>query len=234
VNLRAAPQAAARVVAVLPIGSEVRILARSGERLVQQGNEESWYRVEAVRGSERLAGFVWGGLLAKAAAVGAPGSGERLLVGFIGFKDGERTAEARLVRAGKIIARTGFRTIETDAAPASGYSLSARLLPAAPFSPALRLFAVRFEYGACDYANGEVLLYWSADKLGTALRALRSGNEMGSIGYQLVLPGQAEGRPNQIGLKISLSERDDEGRPVKDETSWERYRWTGSAFTKIP
>lgn len=64
VNVRESASSKGKVVANIPIGTEVKILKKADEVLKLNGFETNWYKVEFKAQDKIQSGYVWGGLIA--------------------------------------------------------------------------------------------------------------------------------------------------------------------------
>lgn len=180
------------------------------------GYTDSFYRVR-VGGKERT---LWGGELAQAAQALPRGA---LLVRVVGTGVGKlRQVEAKLSPRGKVLR---FAPIEVQESDRFGYSLQLHATDGRGLAGVSHVFRLKFTYGACDYPNGEVVLLAHGGQLSYGLRALSSANETGSAVYQLVFPRDKGGTGGMIRLIETLTERNEQGKVLKESTTVKRFHW---------
>jgi hypothetical protein len=233
VNIRKSASLKSPVLDRLPISSQVKILAQTGSSMTLSGYKENWYHIQYMAKGQTGKGYIWGGLLAKAwieKDLNGNGKKDWMLMG-IAKKDGMfKTAEARMVRDGKLLSSVTFRPIETSADSHDfSYAVAARHEKPDRFKPVPDLFYIKFEYGACDYENGEIVLFWNGKKLGYGFEASGMSGEAGSIEYKILYPGAEDIEKNQIKVLQTITNRE-EG---STDTSWTLYQWTGEEFKVI-
>lgn len=210
------------------------ILKKAGVWTSPGGYCDNFYRVRTTDGS---LGYVWGGALAKAVVeddLDGDGIRESVRVGIRARKpDGNgpenRVAEARVVRKGQLVSSVPFETIELQEGETFCYSLRAKAIGSQGL-PGARLIRVSFEYGACDYPNGDVVLVWGGGKLRQGFRAIGSGNEFGSTSYSYVFPADRTGRANEIAVVEVTTEHDEMGKRLRQSVRRRIYHWDGVAL----
>jgi hypothetical protein len=87
VNVRSKPSSKGDVVINLPIGTAVKIVEKSDERLRLNGFKTNWYKVSFNAQNKVTTGYVWGGLIAEGSIMSA-NSKVRFLYGIASFKTG--------------------------------------------------------------------------------------------------------------------------------------------------
>jgi hypothetical protein len=195
------------------------------------GVKDNFYKVQ--RGS--TIGYVYAGWLAKSAVeddLDGDGVKESIRIGWTkrtkNIKDGEfrPLAEVRVIKAGKVVASTTFEPIGMIEGEQFGYSIRAKAIGSQGLSRA-RLLKVSFEYGACDYPNGDVLLVWSGGKIQKGLTAISSGNEQGGVTFRYIFPASPGGKPDRITLVEKMDELNEQGKLVRSSEERHIYRWDG-------
>ncbi|MDX1919141.1 MAG: SH3 domain-containing protein [Candidatus Caenarcaniphilales bacterium] len=241
-NIRKEPSVKAELVGKVKIGEFVTIKEQSTKTHQVNGFEDYWYKVE-YKAKEPVVGYIWGGTLAKSSL---QGKDELILLGITGLnspkESDKKQVEVRLVKKGAIISRVSFPAIETPDSKQFSYSVTSQELPDKGFVPATRLLSFAFEYGACDYLNGEVLLSLNEKNLQYVLSAYSSGNELGSSTAEYIFPKDREGRPNQLILRETTSVNEPEVDPKTKEEKYipkkveqkdKTYQWEGKEFKLI-
>lgn len=237
VNIRDAPGEAGKVIVTLPVGTPLVIVGGTVVLFELNGFRDKWYQVTFRQQGRLREGYVWGGLLARAVVdVKGPGGDFLLLMGINGKGSLDKTAEVRLVRAGKIVAKLEFVPIflSINDGREFGYCTLGAVFPAV-FTPPLVLVSLKFEYGACDYPNGEVLVGWDGKRLFEAFRAVGSSNEQGSVQYAVFPPAHARTGKNMVLVEFSYyhNRGDNSGKRDKVSGRSEEYRWENGAFKLV-
>jgi hypothetical protein len=240
VNIRENPSLKGKIADRLSIASVVTIEEKTEEILVIKNYKEFWYRIEYKDGKgAKKSGYVWGGLLAKGYLhedLDGDGEKEWALFGIVGRAKCRSEFEARYVKAGRILSQLKFEAIETNISEGPGsfyYFVYTGILDKDGFTPPLKLIRVNFEYGACDYANGDILFYLDGNKLRYGFSAVWVSGEAGSIDVKYIFPGDKGGKQNYIIIKYTAEELDmDTGKTVSSNTRYEKYFWNGSTLAK--
>lgn len=237
VNIRDAPGEVGQVIATLPVGTPLVVVGGTVVLFELDGFRDKWYQITFRQNGRTREGYVWGGLLARAVVSGSgPGGPFLLLMGINGKGSLDKTAEARLVRGGKIVAKLEFVPIFLGINDSNefGYCTLGAVLPAA-FTPPLVLVSLQFEYGACDYPNGEVVVGWDGKRLFEAFRAVGSSNVQGSVRYVIFPPDHVRTGKNTVLVEYSYYHNRDDNSGKRDKVSGrsEEYRWDNGVFKLV-
>lgn len=236
VNIRSKPSLTAEKIATLAIGTPLKILENKEEEneMEQNGYKERWYKVRGMDAQNNpIEGYVWGGLLSKATWRGdldKDGIDELVLCGIIRKNNIPKNfVEARVVKKNKIIAKTIFEAIDVAESNYFSYTMGIESLGFKGFWPPIFIFRVFFEYGACDYPNGEVILFWNSQTLNYGLKAVKASNEMGGVTYRLIFPDEKGGKTNELIIEYHTQEYDEENpeKIVRETRETHRYVWDG-------
>ena len=239
VNVRDKASVNGKVVAQLPIASEVNIISvDEGNYLTQNGYREEWYKVEYTGSDGKTGeGYIWGGLISKTAYIGdIMGNGKKItvLVGVTSIKEYNLYINVRLVQNGKIIAESGdlpaFINPLFDTS-VLGHTVAIEIIHNAVFTPAAKPIVIGFDYGACDCPYGEVIVLYDGKKLYYVTTAMGVGNEMFSQDFEIIYP-DGKKLKNTIKIDTTTIELDEEGNEVSNKKKSESYEWTGSG-TKL-
>ncbi|WP_309715421.1 hypothetical protein [Armatimonas sp.] len=205
-------------------GAQVKIVKQLEKTRSIAGYTDSLYEVQVGGAMQTL----WGGELAN--AVYPLSDGSVFLARVVGTGTGKlRQVEARL-HTGRNTLR--FPTIEVQETDRFGYSLGVLASGGRGLAGVERIFRLKFTYEACDYPNGEVILLQRGSQLVLGPRALSSSNEVGSQTYKLVFPRDPGGRPNQIRELATVTERNENGKILRQKTTLTTHHWTGSRVIK--
>jgi hypothetical protein len=205
-------------------GAHVKIVKQLEKMRSVAGYTDSLYDVQ-VGGEIKT---LWGGELANTAY--PLSDGRVFLARVVGTGTGKlRQVEARLHTGSNTLR---FPTIEVQETARFGYSLGVLASGGQGLAGVERLFRLKFTYEACDYPNGEVLLLQRGSQLVLGPRALSSSNEVGSQTYKLLFPRDPGGRPNQIRELATITERNENGKILRQKTTITTHRWTGSRVIK--
>jgi len=240
VNIREKPSLNAGIVDRLPIASVVTVVEKTEEILEIKRYKERWYRMEYTDGKgKKKSGYIWGGLLAKGYLhedLDGDGEKEWALFGIVGRTEYRSDFEVRYVKKGKVISQEKFEPIETSSDDGAGffsYSVYTDVLDRSGFTPPLKMVKLMFEYGACDYANGDVIFYLSVNRLRYGLTAVWVSGEAGSIDIEYIFPRDKGGEKNSIIIKHTTEQLDmDTGKTISSKTRFEKYFWNGKTLEK--
>jgi hypothetical protein len=236
VNIRENPSLKAKVVDRLPVTYLVKIKEKLKDELEINDYRENWYRIEYTMNEKNYTGCIWGGLLAKTFIhedIDGDNQREWLLIGISGVTKGDKIAEARLVKRGKIVSKTVFKTIDISNSRFFAYTISAKVLPVKRFIPAMRIVRIEFSYEACDYPNGDVLLTWNGEDLSYGLTAIYSSGEFGGSSYKYIFPQDKNGERNHIIIKYTVEETEEDSGKRSTTVSYKKYKWEGKQLKRV-
>lgn len=212
-------------------GTSVQVLEKSAKNATVNGFEDFFYKVKVAPQpgiAVPVTGIIWGGYLSKSAIP----QGKAMLILAISGKGKdkvEKNAKALLIDNGNVLSETSFDPIELAESHSYSYSISASKFASDGFTgkPPITLF--RFEYGACDYPYGDVLISTVGNKVRFLLKEVDSGNETGGTGHEFVLPNQKGGAKNKL-IVVRTTENIEE---KKKQTTRRVYQWNGAQFVAI-
>ncbi|NPV00681.1 MAG: SH3 domain-containing protein [Brevinematales bacterium] len=239
VNVRDKASVDGKVIAQLPIASEVNIIGvDEGNYLEQNGYREEWYKVEYTGSDGKTGeGYIWGGLISKTAYIGDIMGKKKVtvLVGVTSIKEYNLYINVRLVQNGKIIAESGdlpaFVNPLFDTS-VLGHTVAIKVVDDAVFTPTAKPIVIGFDYGACDCPYGEVIVLYDGKKLYYVTTAMGVGNEMGGFDYEVTYP-DGKKLKNTIKIDTTTIELDEEGNEVSNKKKSESYQWTGSGTKQV-
>lgn len=240
VNVRDKASITGKVVAQLPIGSEVRIISRVKENLLtQNGYKEEWYKVEYTGNDGKTGeGYIWGGLISKTAYIGdIMGNGKKItvLVGVTGIKEYHIYIKVRLLQAGKIIAESTEMPAFTNPlldTEMLGHTVEIKTIDDTVFTPAVKPIVISFDYGACDCPYGEVIILYDGKKLYYVTSPMGFGNEFGGTSFETVYP-DGKKLKNTIKINFTTIKLDEMGNEISTKEKSESYQWTGNGIKQV-
>lgn len=224
-ELKSAPKTTAKAVAKLPPGTPLTVVSKSDVSLGVNGYLDSWYQVKT---KDAKTGYIFGGNLSKAALSLGPTGILLLTVEGTGTSNFQKQSRAILVRDGKAISEAKFKPIEMPESHVFSYSVTALKFPTKGFNGNPTIARFRFEYGACDYPFGDVLVGVNGDKVTFLMEQREVGNEEGGMGFDYILPTMKGGKPNSLIID-TITENYAEKKKSKTRAV---YTWNGSNFTK--
>lgn len=209
-------------------GTSVQVLEKLKKKETVNGFEDVFYKVKVAQQSGvavPVTGQVWGGYLSKSAM---PQGSAMLILAISGKgKDKvEKNAKAILIDKGNVISEASFEPIEIAEAHSYGYSISASKFDSSGFTGKPAITTFRFQYGACDYPYGDVLISTVGNKVNFLLKEVDSGNETGGTSHEFILPGQKGGAKDKL-IVVRTTENIEE---KKKQTTRKIYQWNGAKF----
>lgn len=239
-NLRDKPGTQSNVLSKLPIGSAVTVLAVAEQTFTQRGVTLPWVKVRtSTAGGAPMTGYLWGGFLALAHIQTPdeeymPNRGVLYLTGVAAYDSikHQLTAQVRIAKDGKELARTEFNTTgDLSYYPSFEVEFTS-------FENVNALLSVNYYYPACGYPSGNNLLFWQKnDKLNKVLET--SSVSDGGVFYsseEYVLPSDKGGIGNHILVvkdEATFEEKGDDLVMSKQTYKITLYKWTGSSLKKV-
>ncbi len=212
-------------------GTSVQVVEKLAKSATVNGFEDFFYKVKVPPQSgvtAPITGIIWGGYLSKSAIP----QGKAMLILAISGKGKdkvEKNAKAILVDNGSVLSEASFEPIGLTESHSYSYSIFASKFPSDGFTGKPPITRFRFEYGACDYPYGDVLISTIDNKVRFLLREVDSGNETGGTSHEFLLPNQKGGAKNKL-IVVRTTENIEE---KKKQTTRRAYRWNGANFVAI-
>lgn len=241
VNVRDKADLKGKALDQLPVGTKITVKEIMKETATINNYSEAWYKVEYKNSlGKNGIGYVWGGLIAKGFVEGDFNNdkiNEMVLYGITkSDKNGRKTAEARLVAAGKIINSIYLDVIETTMGDEKSnlfyyYTIESKKIGDVGFKPQLSIIRFSAIYEACEYMNGDILVATDGIKLYSVMKAIRMSNESASIWYELTYPNDKDGIANTI-ICVEKNDVTDEDGVSQGVNVQSRilYIWDGKEF----
>ena len=235
-NLRDKPSIKAATIAQLPIATKVQILERTTDSLTLNGFRAPWFRITA----NGKTGYLWSGILTTVVKTIEEEVGDDIifLAGLSSYneKDYKLTIQVRAAKNGKEIAKTEFPSVGD-----LGYQLSLAL-KGGGFDKVKQVLSVEMTYGACDYAQGDNLVFFTEGAKLVRLMETVSSSSAGA-GYSsqnYILPYDKGG----IGGHILVTEDTAEMEEVMKNGQYDfkiksqqykitLHKWTGAKLEKV-
>lgn len=235
-NLREKPSTKAATVAQLPIATKVQILERTKDSLMLNGFKAQWFRVSA----NGKTGYLWSGILTTVAMTSDVESSQDVifLAGISSYneKDNRMTLQVRAAKNGKEITKLEFPSVGD-----LGYQLSLTL-KGGLFDNVKQVLSVEMVFGACDYAQGDNLVFFTeGSKLVRQLEmtsASSAGAGYGSESY--ILPSDKGGIAGHILVTEDSAEEAEVMKNGQSEYKIKNqkykitlHKWTGAKLEKV-
>jgi hypothetical protein len=225
VNVRAEPSDKGRVMAVLPIGTEVTPLEEGTGEHSLKGLTAPWYKVAYRHQGKAASGFVWGGLIAK----GFRESGGLLFLYGIALRDPNNSEAgfSTLVR----VARANKQIASAQANEGVGFDSSAELTLAGGrgLKTVQNIFVVHFQQEYCGGAGNRLFFFWDGRKLQHVHSSVDGADAPVYATEKQVFPDEKGGRPDHIRIQRESGDMDNPAS-VEKEDFW--LRWSGSRLEK--
>ena len=235
-NLREKPSTKAATVAQLPIATKVEILEKTTDSLTLNGFRAPWFRISA----NGKTGYLWSGILTTVAMSSEEETIKDVvfLAGISSYseKDGRITIQVRAAKNGKEIAKTEFPSVGDI-----GYELSLTL-KGSLFDNVKQVLSVEMNYGACDYAQGDYLVFFTeGSKLVRQLEVVSSSSAGAGYGSETyLLPSDKGGIAGHVLVTEDSAEMDEvmkNGVPdfkIKNQKyKITLHKWTGAKLEKV-
>lgn len=222
VNVREQPSETGRVIAVLPIGTEVTVQGEAEGEYTSNKLTAPWFKVAYRHQGKAGSGFVWGGLIAKGYR---ESKGLMFLYGVAPRADEGQGTVVRVVRAGKEIG-------SARAQPGAGFTGNPELALTGGrgFRGVENIFVVDFEANECAGLMSSLYFFWD----GKALRHVHTTEEGADAPVYAtedrVFPDDKGGRPNQMHI-LREEGNSEEPASVKKTNFW--LRWTGTKLERV-
>ncbi len=238
-NLREKTNTQSKVVAKLPIGTEVTVEAVASDSFEQRGVKLPWLKVSCNPGGTRVSGYVWGGFMALASIQTPndeymPNRGVQYFTGVSAFNEAkhEITVQVRAADKGKELSKIEFTT-HGDLSYYPSFEVSFE-----PLTKVKAVLSVNYYYPACGYPSGNNLLFWTEANQLVKVLETQSVSE-GGVFYSsedYILPSQRGGIGDHVIVTEDLSEFVEKGEDLvrsKQTTKVSLYKWNGSKLLKL-
>ncbi len=235
-NLRDKPSTKAVTIAQLPIATKVTILERTRDSLTLNGFKAPWFRIAA----NGKMGYLWSGILTTVVKSIEEEEGHDItfLAGISSYneKDYKVTLQVRAAKNGKEIAKTEFPSVGD-----LGYELSLTLKNGG-FDKVKQVLSVEMTFGACDYAQGDNLVFFTEGskliRLMETVSSSSAGAGYGSENY--ILPYDKGGIGGHILVTEDTAEMEEvtlngqvDFKTKNQKYKITLYKWTGTKLEKV-
>lgn len=237
VNIRSTPSLSGSVIATLPIGSKLRITSKSDVSSTINRLTAPWYAVSFGDRGGGKKGFVWGGLLSVASLdLKDAGGDEVMLAGISVTPDNSVACRVTLLRGGTVAGKVEFNPpglLNQDGT--YDYSVTGELYGGRGLKGVAHVIALSFNYPACGYPFGTVLVIYDGTALYQGVRTL-SMVEAGvfHVIAKPVFPDEKEGVKDSVVVVTTHEEFNEESKEYR-VTKIEKkiHRWEGKGFTEV-
>ncbi|MBL7828198.1 MAG: hypothetical protein JNJ57_16320 [Saprospiraceae bacterium] len=238
-NLREQPNTQAKVLAKLPIATQVTVEAIANDSLELRGIKMPWLKVSCKPGGgAKVTGYVWGGFMALA-SIQTPDEeymtnrGVLYLTGVSAYNADkhEIAVQVRAALQGKELSKVEF----TTAGDPSYYpSFDVRF---EPFKNASVVLMVNYYYPACGYPSGNNILFMLGNNQLVKVLETSSISD-GGVFYaseEALLPTDRGGIGDHVVVVKDHSEFEEKGDDLvrtKQTYGIVLYKWTGTKLVK--
>jgi Bacterial SH3 domain len=234
-NVREKPATSGTVVAKLNIGTPLKIEQATTDSLTIKGVRMPWYQVSFMADNKKKMGYLWGGFIASVFINNVYGDNELYLGGLSSFdeKNFKLVAQLRIAKNGQQLAALEFPTC----GDVSYYPIL-ELNGDCGFTNVKQAISYQSNFGACDYPNGEYLLFWTKNnQLQNVLATTSaSGAGTGYSGETYVLPSHRGGINNHILYTEDSAEMEEKGESFvirNQKYKVALWKWNGSKLVKV-
>ena len=236
-NVRDKPATTGGVVAKLNIGTRLKIEKVMTDSLTIKGVRAPWYQVSFTADNKQKSGYLWGGFIASVflGEIDYKTNETYMYLGGIASfdeKNYKMTSQLRIAKNGQQIAVLAFPTVGD-----LGYYPKLELNSNNNFSNVKQMISYGMNFGACDYAQGDYLIFWTKNnqlqKIMETTSASGAGTGYSSETYHL--PNHRGGIANHILVTEDSAEMEEKGDDfvIKNQkfkvTLW---KWNGIKLVK--
>lgn len=238
-NLREQPNTQGKVLAKLPIATQVTIEAIASDSLELRGIKMPWLKVNCrPAGGPAVSGYVWGGFMALA-AIQTPDEeymvnrGVLYLTGVTAYNADkhEIAVQVRAALQGKELAKVEFTT---SGDPSYYPSFDLRF---EPLKNVKAVLMVNYYYPACGYPSGNNLLFMLENNQLMRVLETSSISDAGVFydSQEALLPSDRGGIGDHVVVmkdQSEFEEKDNDFVRTKQSYGITLYKWTGTKLVK--
>jgi hypothetical protein len=237
-NVRDKPATSGAVVAKLNIGTWLKIDKITTDSLTVKGVRLPWYQVSFTSENKKKNGYLWGGFIAAVfmSDMDYKTNEVSLYLGGVSAFDEKNyklTSQLRVAKNGQQVAALEFPTVGD-----LGYSPKLELTGSNSFKNVKQVISYGMNYGACDYAQGDYLIFLTKNnqlqKIVETTSASGAGTGYSSETY--ILPSHRGGMNNYILMtedSAAMEEKGDEFEIRDQKIKVSLWKWNGSKLVKV-
>jgi hypothetical protein len=161
VNLREKASVQGKVIAKLPLATKVTIEKELTDSFTLNGWKVPWYQVKTGTGATAKKGFIWGGFLTGCCFTSKKDKNILFIAGVSKFNHEkvDLTIQLRALKNGVELAKIEFKTVG-----GYGYKIGGKSHGDIGLAGVEEALGIKMIYEACDYGQGEYLLFWDGKK----------------------------------------------------------------------
>ena len=162
VNLREKATVQGKVIAKLPIATQVTIEKELTDSLTLNGWKSPWYQVKIGTGATTKKGFIWGGFLTGCYFTSKKDKNISFIAGVAKFNadKADMTLQLRALKNGIELSKIEFKSTGDY-----GYNIGGKSHGDIGLAGVEECLGIKMTYEACDYGQGESILFWDGKKL---------------------------------------------------------------------
>lgn len=232
VNIRQEASTSAKTVAVVSIGTRVKILQKTEVQLNLNGFTMSWYKVEF---NNKQKGYVWGGKLAKNSFRSSKNTDYIFHFGLEKMVEGRGTYQIRVEKNHKEVQRMSFEGFSGEQKPHEITNHGCRGLTTID-----DVLYVDANAEFCGDGGGSIVFFWSGNKLYNIETLYDVADAPVFATDIFIFPADMEGKKGQILLHEEVGEyifSEDENNTDPPTVSYEKnettvFQWDGKKLVK--
>lgn len=233
-NVREQADPKAKIVAKLPIGTEVLVLSKAEAEpdMTQNGISAKWLRGRFTLAGEKKEGYLWSGLLTAVRIKSVAEDGTYFFIGMQAIKPdaggGKMINQIRAANGGTELARLSF------AAPnAPGFTFSGASEGAQGLAGVNDVLMLNFLPEACGLSYGETIVFWTGTNFILGETADKFSDPPVYAKADWILPGEPGGVKGQILWKQEAGDYGEDGKaPQISSKASAVWVWNGSGMQK--
>jgi thioredoxin-related protein len=237
VNIREKPSTAAKVIANLPVATQVKIISKTKEKFIVNGYNTCWYEINFKKDGKIKTGFIWGGFLSVVTfqVKGKTGEDVMFVYGITDFTDEKGFNSAlKAVVKGKIVKSIGFPPMDTFSEKGEYYyNISGKVAGDKGLKNIEKMIFLSFLYPACGYVNGDIVIFWTGSDLIFGVEAPHV-SEAGVFHFEteLIFPDDEGGMDGYVIKKVNNESYDEEGNISEKSTKIFKLIWDGQKLAE--
>lgn len=225
VNIREKPSLTSKVIATLPVNTEVSILETSAQNETISNYTAPWLKISFSQNGKSLQGYVWKGLTAKKVS---DFDGATLLYGVESVKnDNEVYYQIRVIKKKKEIAKLVFKGVGS----LTTYD-ELTLNNNKGIKGIKKIIYINYSDEMCAGAFGDVVVFWNGKKLFHAITLHHGFDAPMFYEESLIYPEDDKGKKGVVVWTAKGGEHNDDGTDTIDTDKKEEYVWTGTELKK--
>jgi hypothetical protein len=231
VNLREKASVQGKVIAKLPITTKVTIEKELLDSLTLNGWKSPWYQVRTGAGAAAKKGFIWGGFLTGCCFTAQKDKNILFIAGIskFNYENMDMQLQVRAIKNGVELAKIEFKTVGDY-----GYSIGGKSHGDIHLTGVEECLGIKMIYEACDYGQGEYILFWDGKKLiyGTDGVSASSAEVFYST-VQILFPKDKGGKKDCIVVNTETGKFNEKKKDYdKPKIENKVFRWQNGKLAK--